>query len=348
MTRFVPSSRLRALALGATAAVTLAGAAAAQSGDVNIYTTREPGLIQPLLDVFTKDTGIKTNAIFVKEGLAERVKAEGANSPADVLLVVDFGNALDLVAAGITQPIGSKVVTDTVPANLRGSDDQWTALTTRARVIYTSKERVKDTAITYEDLADPKWKGKVCIRSGKHPYNTALIATFIAKHGEAKAEEWLKGVKANLARKAGGGDRDVARDILAGICDIGVANSYYVGLMRSGKGGEEQVKWGEAINVLLPTFDDKAGTQVNISAAAVAKNAPNKANAVKLLEYLLGQKEQDLFAKVNYEHPVAASAAVDPIIASFGTLKPDPLTIEEISKHRKTAVDLVDKVGFDN
>jgi iron(III) transport system substrate-binding protein len=348
MIQIFSRTSLRALALGAAVAAGYVVTAGAQSGDVNIYTTREPGLIQPLLDVFSKETGIKANAIFVKEGLAERVKAEGANSPADILLVVDFGNATDLVAAGVTQPIVSKAVEAAVPANLRGAENRWIALTTRARVIYTSKERVADKALTYEDLADPKWKGKVCIRSGKHPYNTALIAAFIAKHGEAKTEEWLAGLKANLARKAGGGDRDVARDILAGTCDVGIANSYYVGLMRSGKGGEEQVKWGEAINVILPTFEDKAGTQVNISAAALAKNAPNKDNAIKLLEFMLGHEAQDLYAKANYEYPVAAGAPVDPIVASFGALKADPTSIEEISKHRKAAADLVDKVGFDN
>lgn len=342
------SVALAAIALGATALTGFASSASAQSGEVNIYTTREPGLIQPLLEEFTKETKIKANAIFVKEGLVERVKAEGANSPADVLLVVDIGNATDLSAAGITQPITSKVVQDAVPANLRASDDQWVALTTRSRVIYTAKDRVKDTAFTYEDLADPKWKGKVCIRSGKHPYNTALIAAFIAKHGEAKTEEWLTGLKANLARKAGGGDRDVARDILAGTCDVGIANSYYVGLMRTGKGGEEQVKWGEAINVVLPTFDDKAGTHVNVSAAAIAKNAPNKENAAKLLEFMVGHEAQDLYAKANFEYPVTAGSPVDPIVASFGTLKTDTVSLEEISKHRKAAADLVDKVGFDN
>ncbi|GGE33965.1 iron ABC transporter substrate-binding protein [Agaricicola taiwanensis] len=344
MARMLSLSAL--FAVGATAALT--GSAAAQSGEVNIYTTREPGLIQPLLDEFSKETNIKANAIFVKEGLVERVRAEGANSPADLLLVVDIGNATDLVAAGVTQPITSKLVEETVPANLRGTENQWTALTTRARVIYASKDRVAEKAMTYEELADPKWKGKLCIRSGKHPYNTALIAAFIAKHGEAKTEEWLKGVKANLARKAGGGDRDVARDVLAGICDVGVANSYYVGLMRSGKGGDEQVKWGEAIKVILPTFSDNAGSHVNVSAAAIAKNAPNKENAVKLLDFMLGHEAQDLYAKANFEYPVAADAPVDPIIASFGKLKADSVPLDEISKHRKAAADLVDKVGFDN
>ncbi len=226
----------RPLAYAAVAISMLPLPAFAQSKEVNIYTTREPGLIQPMLDAFQEKTGIKANSIFVKEGLAERVKTEGANSPADLLIVVDIGNLKDLVDQGVTQPIVSKVLDSEVPANLRAADHSWTSLTLRARVIYASKDRVKDSKLTYEDLADPKWKGKVCTRSGKHPYNIALIASFIAKHGEAKTEEWLKGWKANLARKPAGGDREVARDILGGICDIGPANSYYVGLMRNCEG----------------------------------------------------------------------------------------------------------------
>ena len=192
--------------------------------EVNLYTTREPGLIQPLLDAFTKSTGIKVNSIFVKDGLAERVAAEGAQSPADVLMTVDFGNLLDLTDKGLTQPVQSAVLEKVVPANLRGGKGEWFALSLRARVVYASKT-LGLKAFTYEELADPKWKGKVCIRSGQHPYNTALIAAYIAHHGEAAAETWLRGVKANLGRAAAGGDREVARDIMGAICDIGVANS---------------------------------------------------------------------------------------------------------------------------
>lgn len=340
------SQGLRKAALSSAALLGLLAAAPAQADEVNIYTTREPGLIQPMLDAFTKETGIKTNAIFVKEGLAERVKAEGENSPVDLMIVVDIGNLKDLVDAGITQPIQSEKLNATIPANLRSTNNDWVSLTLRARVLYTSKERVQDQKITYEDLADPKFKGKVCIRSGQHPYNIAMIAAHIAKHGEAKTEEWLKGIKANLARKAGGGDRDVARDILAGICDVGPANSYYVGLMRSGKGGEEQVKWGEAINVVFPTFSDEAGTQVNVSGAALAKNAPNKDNAIKLLEFMATPEIQKLYAENNFEYPIVGEA--NKIIADLGTLKVDSLTLDQIAEHRKLASELVDKVGFDD
>lgn len=318
------------------------------AAEVNVYTTREPGLAQPLFDAFSKESGITVNTIFMKEGLAERVAAEGANSPADVMMMVDFGNLIDLVDRGLTQPVQSEALNSAVPEALRGADGQWFALSMRARVLYTSKDRVTDTALTYEDLADPKWKGKVCIRSGQHPYNTALIAALITKDGAEAAGDWLNGVKANLARKPGGGDRDVAKDILAGLCDIGVGNSYYVGLMRSGSGGDEQKAWADAINVVLPTFKDGVGTHVNVSGAAVAKNAPNKDNAVKLLEFLVSEEAQEIYAKANFEYPVRAGVAADPIIAALGSLKIDPTPLDQISPNRKAAADLVDDVGFDN
>jgi iron(III) transport system substrate-binding protein len=207
---------------------------------------------------------------------------------------------------------------------------------------------VSDTALTYENLADPKWKGKVCIRSGQHPYNTSLFAAFIAKHGAEAAGEYLQALKANLARKAGGGDRDGARDIAAGICDLAVGNSYYIGLMRSGRGGDEQKAWVEAVRVIMPTFDDGKGTHVNISGASVAKNAPHKANAIKLLEFLVSDEAQKIYADANYEYPVKAGVAPDPIIASFGELKVDPLPLFELSANREEASKLVDAVGFDN
>ncbi len=343
-------SRLNGLLSRALLAATVAIVSApvlAQGGAVNIYTTREPGLIQPPLDAFAKETGIKANTIFVESGLAERLEAEGANSPADVISVVDYGNLIDLLDRGLTQPIESSVLDTAVPESLRDPEKHWYAMSMRARVIYASKDRVAETAFTYEDLADPKWKGRLCIRSGQHPYNTSLFAAMIAKDGAEKAEEFLTGLRANLARTAGGGDRDVARDILADICDVGIANSYYVGLMRSGAGGPEQQQWGDAIKVILPTFADGVGTHVNISGAALAKNAPNKDNAVKLLEFLVSPEAQAIYAKANYEYPVLAGAEIDPIIAELGELKIDPLPLSAIAAHRREASELVDKVGFD-
>lgn len=321
----------------------------ASAQELSLYTTREPRLIQPLLDEFTKDTGIKVDTVFVKDGLIERVKTEGDKSPADVLMTVDIGNLLDLVEAGVTQPVDSAVLREAIPENLRGADNQWYALSLRDRVAYVAKD-LDVGAITYEAFADPRWKGKVCIRSGQHPYNTALIAAMIAHNGLEATESWLRNLKANLARKAAGGDRDVARDILGGICDIGIANAYYVGRMKNAKPGTDDYQWGEAIKVIRPTFanEKSRGTHVNISGAAVARHAPHRAEAIKLLEYLVSDKAQSMYAKANYEYPVKQGVELDPVVASFGKLVVDPLPLTEIAKHRKEASQLVDRVGFNN
>ncbi|MDS9469953.1 Fe(3+) ABC transporter substrate-binding protein [Paracoccus sp. MBLB3053] len=327
-------------------AMLLVGAGSAFAQELNLYTSREPGLVEPLLEAFTASSGVKVNTIFLKDGLAERVASEGESSPADILMAVDVGNLADLAEKGLTQPVDSEILTAAVPENLRDPGNEWFALSIRARVVYAATDLDLD-ALTYEDLADPKWKGKICIRSGQHPYNTGLISAFLSHHGSEETEQWLNGIKANLARKAGGGDRDGAKDILGGICDIAVANSYYVGLMRSGKGGDEQRAWGDAIKVILPTFAD-GGTHVNISGAALAKHAPNKDEAVKLLEFLVSDEAQKIYGEANFEYPVKPGAAIDPIVASFGELSVDPAPLTEIVTHRKEASELVDKVGFDN
>ena len=320
--------------------------ATANAEELNLYTTREPKLVEPLLASFTEKTGITVNTIFLKDGMPERVEQEGEASPADVLMTVDIGNLSDLVDRGLTQPISSAALEAAIPANLRDKDGNWFALSQRARVLYADKD-LDLTTFTYEDLAKPEWKGKVCIRSGQHPYNVALTASYLLHHGEEETKAWLEGVKANLARKAGGGDRDVARDIMGGICEIGIANSYYVGLMRSGAGGPEQEEWGKAIKVILPTFEN-GGTQVNISGAAVAKHAPNKDAAVQFLEYLASDDAQKIYAEANYEYPVNAKAAVAPLIAELGELKADASVLTEVAAKRKQASELTEAVGFDN
>jgi len=330
----------------ATALVATAGSALA-AGEVNLYTTREPQLIQPLIDNFTADTGIKVNTIFVKDGLIERVKAEGARSPADVLMTVDVGNLVDLVEQGVTQPIDSVTLNEVIPANLRSADGQWYALSLRDRVVYADKS-LGLKAITYEALAAPEWKGKVCIRSGQHPYNTALFAAMIAHNGLPATEQWLKGVKANLARKATGGDRHVARDILGGICDIGLANAYYAGQMKTADAGSDNRRWGDAIDVIRPTFEKTGGTFVNITGAAVAKSAPNRDNAITLLEYLVSDKAQALYADANFEYPVRAGVPTNAVVESFGELIVDPMPVAEVAKFRKQASELVDQVGFND
>jgi len=339
---------LRALARGAVAAsaiVAAAEGALAQGGEVNVYTYREGKLIQPLFDAFTKETGVKVNVISASSGLEQRIKTEGAQSPADVLLTVDIGRIEEAARGGITQPIKSDVLDKVVPPQYRDPEGHWYGISLRARVFYVSKDRVQQTPFSYEELADPKWKGKVCIRSGQYIYNNALFAAFIAHHGEAKTEEWLKGLKANLAQKPSGGDREVARDIAAGKCDIGVANTYYWALMLNKEA--DRKPWAEATKVVLPTFSG-GGTHVNLSGVVLARHAPNKANAMKLIEWLVSAQAQQIYADMNYEYPVRAGIAINPTIAGYGPLKADPIPIAKIAEHKKAAANLVDKVGFDN
>ncbi len=335
---------VRVLAASTALAGCLAGSAFAQSGEVNVYTYREQKLIQPLFDAFTKETGVKVNVISASSGLEQRIKTEGANSPADVLLTVDIGRVEDAVQAGITQPITSATLDKVVGPALRDPEGHWYAVSMRARVIYASKERVKQATITYEELADPKWKGKICIRSGQHIYNNALFAAYVAHHGEAKAEEWLKGVKANLAQKPSGGDREVARDIAAGKCDIGLGNTYYWALMNDVE--TDKKAWADATRVMLPSFQN-GGTHVNVSGVVLPKHAPNKANAMKLIEWLVGDHAQHMYADVNYEYPVRDGIAINKTIASYGTLKADAMPLSRVAANKKAAANLVDKVGFD-
>ncbi|MBX9908021.1 MAG: extracellular solute-binding protein [Beijerinckiaceae bacterium] len=335
-----PTTSLSALAV---ASCLFAAPALAQS--VNLYTTREPGLLNPVLEAFTKDTGVKVNAVFLKDGLQERVAAEGANSPADVMLLVDVGQIDALAQAGITQAIQSPAVDKAVPAQLRGAGNNWVTLTKRARIVVVSKDRVKQDAITYEELADPKWKGRFCIRAGQHPYNNAFFAAYLARNGAEKTETYLKALKANTARKPGGGDREVARDILSGQCDIAIINTYYIGLMSQAK--NEQKGWYDAIKPLKTTFAN-GGTHVNVSAAAIAKNAPNKAEAVKLIEYMLSEKAQTLYADGNFEFPVNPDVKESAAVKLLGAITPDTTPLGDVAKNRKAAADLVDKVGFDN
>jgi iron(III) transport system substrate-binding protein len=333
-----------ALVASLFAATALADSANAQDEGLVVYNAQHESLGREWIDAFTKETGIKVNVVSASSGLEQRIKTEGANSPADVLLTVDIGRLEDAVQAGITQPIKSDVIDKAVPASLRDPEGHWVGVSARARVIYASKDRVKQDAITYEELADPKWKGKICIRSGQHIYNNALIAAMIAKHGEAKTEEWLKGLKANLAQKPSGGDREQARDVAAGKCDIGIGNTYYWALMLK---NPKQKEWADATKVILPTFAG-GGTHVNVSGVVLAKNAPNKANAMKLIDWLAGDTAQHMYADQNNEYPVKAGIKANDVVAGYGKLNPDPMPLSKIAQNKKAAANLVDKVGFDN
>ena len=334
------------LTIAAPFGAALLASSAMADGVVNVYSYRQPELIKPLLDSFTADTGIKTNVLFLDKGLEEKIAEEGANSPADVILTVDIGRLQAAEDKGVTQPLVDELINKDIPSQYRDPEGNWFGVTTRARVVYASKERVKDDAITYEDLADPKWKGKICTRSGQHVYTIGLIASMIAHHGAEKTEEWLKGVKANLARKPDGGDRDQAKAIFAGECDIALGNTYYVGQMQTNDKEPEQKEWAASIKVLFPNANDR-GTHVNISGMALAKYAPNKDNAVKLMEFLASDKGQTLYGEQVFEYPVEPGIKPSDLVSAWGTLKPDTLPLADIAKNRKAASEMVDKVGFD-
>ncbi len=322
-------------------------AGADDAGEVNIYSYRQPFLIQPMLDAFSKETGIKTNVIFASKGLIERIDAEGRNSPADVLLTTDIGNLSRAVAAGIAQPVPSESVESAVPQAYRGKTNEWIGLTRRARVIYASKDRVEQETISYEELADPKWRGKICTRSGQHPYNIALIAAMIAHHGEEETEAWLRGVKANLARRPAGNDRLQVKGVYSGECDLAIGNTYYMGKMLNDDKHPEQKAWADAVTILFPDAAEHR-THVNVSGAILVKSAPNKENAVKLIEFLTSDKGQEMYAEVNHEYPVKDGVPYSDLVQSWGPLKADPLLLDEIAALRKTASEMVDRINFND
>lgn len=325
------------------AVCTASSVAAKADGEVNVYSYREPGLIDPLMKAFTEKTGIKVNVVYSSSGLNERLAAEGRNSPADLLFTVDIGRLSEAKDMGLTQPVKTEALEKAIPAPYRDSEGHWYGLTLRSRVVYASKERVPQDTITYEELADPKWKGKICSRSGKHQYNISLIASMIAHLGEAEAEKWLRGVKENLAHRPAGGDREQARDVYSGKCDLAIGNTYYVALMLK---NPEQKAWAESIKVLFPNANDR-GSHVNISGMALTKYAPNKENAIKLMEFLASPEAQGIYAQANNEYPISSEVEPSEIVKSWGKLNPDKLPIEEIAKLRKKAAELVDKVDFD-
>jgi iron(III) transport system substrate-binding protein len=317
--------------------------ASAGEEEVNIYSYREPGLIDPLLAAFTEKTGIKTNVVFAKNGLVERLAAEGRNSPADVLLTNEFGLLTQAVKAGATQPVRSSVIDQAIPESLRDPNGHWFGLTRRARVVYASKDRVDRDSITYEELADPKWRTKICTRSGQHTYNVALVASMIAHHGKEETEKWLEGLKANLARKPAGGDRDSVRDVKAGLCDLAIGNTYYMAAMLK---NPDQKEWADAVRIIFPNANGR-GTHVNISGMALTANSPHKDNALKLMEFLVSSKAQEIYAQANGEYPVVPGVPASELVESWGTLKADALPLEKIAELRKQASELVDNVQFD-
>lgn len=337
------STRFLGATLAAAISMTLIAEAAAD-GEVNVYSYRQPFLIEPIFDAFTEETGVKVNTVFAKEGLIERLRAEGENSPADVLLVVDVGRLSEAVETGVSQPVTSDVLNANIPAEDRDPDGHWYGLTNRARIIVTSKERVEPGLVTtYEDLADPSLDGRICTRSGKHVYMVALTASMIAHHGEEGAEEWLSGVKDNLARKPQGNDRAQVQAIAAGECDIAIINSYYMGAMAD---DPEQAAWADAVNVVFPNQDDR-GTHMNISGVLMTKSAPNRDDALRLMEFMSSDDAQAIYAEANHEYPVKDGVPRSAIVSGWGEFDADKLPLSEVAAHRATASKLVDIVDYD-
>lgn len=317
----------------------------AKAGEaVNVYSYRQPFLIKPMFDAFTRETGVDVNVVYARKGLVERLKQEGANSPADLIFTVDIGRLTDATRAGVTQPVHNVTLEANIPPQYRDPDLHWFGLTTRARIIVASKDRVTPGAITrYEDLADPKWRGRVCTRSAKHAYMVALIAAMIAHHGEAEAETWLRGVKANLARKPQGNDRAQVKAIMEGVCDVAVINHYYMGKMMN---DEKQAAWAESVNMVFPNQSGD-GTHMNVSGMAMTKSAPNRDNAIKLMVFLSDDLAQQMYAEQNFEYPVKQGVPWSGLLQSFGSYKADDLGLADIAKYRKAASQLADRVGFD-
>jgi iron(III) transport system substrate-binding protein len=314
------------------------------ASEVNIYSYRQPFLIEPLTTAFTDKTGIKVNIVYLRKGMIERMKAEGKRSPADVVLTVDISRLSALVEAGLTQQVVSQILSTNVPEKYRDPAGHWFGLTTRARIIYVSKERVRTGEIkSYEDLADPKWRGKVCTRSGLNAYNLALTSAIIHHHGEDYAKKWLNGFKQNLARKPQGNDRAQVKAIWAGECDLSIGNTYYMGKMLK---DPEQADWAKSVNIVFPTFEG-GGTHVNVSGIGMAKFSPNKDNALALMEFLSSGEAQEIYATANFEYPIAPGTKVDDLVKSWGSFNADTVNLMTIAKLRKKALKLTEIVDFD-
>ena len=322
----------------------LAAAAPALAEEVNVYSLRQPELIQPLFDAFTAETGIDVNVAHIDKGMVERLQSEGDRSPADLVLTVDIARLAQVVEAGVTQPVESEVLAANIPAEFRDPGNQWFGLTTRARIVYASKERVADGEVTtYEDLADPKWQGRICTRAGTHDYNLGLTAAMIVHDGLDATKAWAEGLKANLAKKPQGGDRDQVKSIWTGECDIALGNTYYMGQMLA---DPEQKPWADSVRIVYPTFKD-GGTHMNVSGMALTKAAPNKDAALKLMEFLSSDEAQKIYAETNNEFPVKPGVARSALVESWGPFTPDTINLMDVAAQRPAALKLMEEVNFD-
>ncbi len=320
------------------------------TNEVNIYTSRHYDSDDALYEEFRKETGIKVNIISGKgSALLERIKSEGKNSPADIFFTVDAGNLWKVQKENLFQEIKSKKVISTVPRNLRGPNNEWTAIAKRARVIFynpknVSSEEIKD--LTYEDLAKEEWKNRIVIRSSSNMYNQSLVASLIANHGIKQTESWAKKLVNNLARKPQGNDRSQIIAVSNGEADIAVANSYYIGIMLSGSAGKEQLEAAKKVKMHFPNQTDR-GVHVNISGAGILKNAPNPDNANRFLEFLLSKRVQKYMVDLSFEYPIVEGVLPSPEIASFGlNFKEDDTAVKRFGELNPDAIRLMDRSGW--
>lgn len=317
----------------------------ALADEVNIYSSRHYDTDEALYSDFTKATGITVNRIEGQpEELIARIKAEGTNSPADILLTVDAGRIWLADRDGLLQPVTSEVLSDRIPEHLRHPEGHWFGLSQRARVIYYAKDRVPNPPQTYEALADPAYKGQICIRSSSNIYNLSLMSAMIANLGEEKAKAWAEGLQANLARAPEGGDSDQIKAVVSGVCDIAVANTYY---FFRGIGNKESgiIEGVDNVGIVFPNQGDR-GTHVNIAAAGVLTHAPHPDAAISFIEYLATPQAQAYFANQNYEYPAATDASVAEIPASYGTFKSDPLNLTALGENQPKAQAIFNEIGF--
>ncbi len=341
----MPPRKVLKLALAVCAAWSATTVAQAEEQVINIYSARHYQTDEALYANFTKATGIKINRLDGKEDeLIERLRNEGANSPADVLITVDAARLEVADQLGLFMPLKSKVLQDKLPPNLL--TPTWASFSTRARVIVYNKVGVnKDWIQTYEDLANPRLKGQICVRAGNHPYNLSLGSAMIAHNGEAKTEEWARGLVANFARKPKGGDTDQIKAVAAGECGVAISNSYYLArMMRSTKPEDQEAM--RKVGVVWPN-QQTWGTHINISGAGVLKHAPHKEAAVKFLEYLAGPEAQAYFADGNNEWPAAKGVAFkNPALDALGPFKADTMKVEDLAKGAATAQKVFDRAGW--
>ncbi|MDP6351496.1 MAG: extracellular solute-binding protein [Alphaproteobacteria bacterium] len=321
---------------------------ASPAAEVNLYSSRQPFLVEPLLEAFRDATGIEVNMAYIKKGMLERLRAEGVNSPADAILTTDIGVLENHAQAGLLDPVDSRVLTNNIPAQYRHPDGLWFGLTMRARVIFAHRERVVPGEVTtYEDLAAPHMKGRICTRSGKHAYNISLLASVVAAEGEAAAEAWARGLKDNLARRPQGNDRAQVKAVKEGECDVALGNTYYLGKMATNEKNPEQKEWAAAVRIVFPNQDGR-GTHVNISGAAVVKGADHRDDAIRLIEYLAGDDAQAIYARRNFEYPVKAGVPLLEMVESWGAFKSDAAFLTKIAEHRTVASKIMDRVAFDH